>query len=80
MDEHEDRDDEDVVNDRPTHQVIPCVRVYVGGVTPDGDFISTDDLDQWLSQDGPVRTIVNLLESGIGSIYVTDCTGTEKVL
>jgi len=75
MDENEEE-----VDTRPTHKLIPAVRVYVGAVTPDGDFVSTDELEQWLSQRGPKQTVVDLLDSGIGSIFVVDHHSEERVI
>lgn len=71
---------EDVVDNRPTNQLIPAVRVYVGGITPDGDFVDTAELEIWLSQKGPKATVVELLDSGIGSIFVVDHHNEERVL
>lgn len=73
-------ENEEVEDTRPTHSLIPALRVYVGAVTPDGDFVTTDELELWLSQKGPKATIVELLDSGIGSIFVVDHHNEEKVL
>lgn len=73
-------EDEEVVDNRPTHKLIPAVRVYVGAVTPDGDFVTTEELEQWLSQAGPKQTVVDLLDSGIGSIFVVDHHSEERVI
>jgi len=73
-------DEEEVVDNRPTHKLIPAVRVYVGAVTPDGDFVSTGELEQWLGQKGPKQTVVDLLDSGIGSIFVVDHHSEERVI
>ena len=73
-------EDGEVVDNRPTNKLIPAVRVYVGAVTPDGDFVSTQELEQWLSQAGPKQTVVDLLDSGIGSIFVVDHHSEERVI
>ena len=73
-------ENEEIVDNRPTHTLIPALRVYIGAITPDGDWVDVEELEQWLSQKGPKQTVVDLLNDGMGSIFAVDHHKEEKVL
>ena len=78
--ETEDCMEDEELDDRPTHRLIPALRVYIGAITADGDFVDCSDVEMWLGQKGPRATIVELLEDGLGSIFVVDHHNEEKLL
>jgi len=73
-------ENQEIEDNRPTHTLIPALRVYVGAITPDGDWVDVEELEHWLSQKGPKQTVVDLLNDGMGSIFVVDHHKEEKVL